>query len=468
VGGINSETEVLDHLDMVQNHSLVRDLSKVLLRQYHRPKLPLSVVRQDLSWQFQIRYTPAAKKQESSSNVMMSSFMISQHAGAISKAKLRTEADLSPSEGMLVIFEYVEERPPTQLVKGMHCKIINYYRGDKARCPVSAGGGDQPARRKRAGEAQAGGGGGGQGGGTNVAQTKNDRLLRLEGPNRETSVLDWVGELPVKSKKETTEKEDIDILPEGVTEILHPKVHGPFIGEVQEGMTLTGLVSNLFVAPMFRHEPEPTDFLMILTPLSGAARPGQREAMGVILRDFPSSVYTVGQTEPRVRVNAPNTPGEKAFVGPYVSYQIARALTRSQTRDGHGLRFDELQDRVLPNMELPANALRQRLKQVAVHDKNAQIWTTKPIGFEDYPGVEALGRTISPESIAVSFWNNFLYLWYVCPLNFAYLSFCDFFRLLKQHLQQVDGYLISVFINSTLEQIQRQVLVLRWCTSRAN
>jgi len=177
-------------------------------------------------------------------------------------------------------------------------------------------------------------------------------------------------------------------------------VHGPFLGEIEEGTTLTGLVSNLFVAPMFRHEPEPTDFLMILTPPGGVARPGQLESMGVVLRELPSSVFTVGQTEPRTRVYAPNTQGEKNFVGPWISYQIARVLTRAEAREGHGLRFDELQDRVLPNLELAANALRQRLKHVALYDKNTQIWTTKAIGYEDYPGVDALGRSISPESVA--------------------------------------------------------------------
>jgi len=28
----------------------------------------------------------------------------------------------------------------------------------------------------------------------------------------------------------------VDLLPEGTTEILHPKVHGPFMGEIDEGM----------------------------------------------------------------------------------------------------------------------------------------------------------------------------------------------------------------------------------------
>ena len=257
-------------------------------------------------------------------------------------------------------------------------KIVNYYRGDKAHCPLSAGGGDKPARKKRTDESAS----------KAIVTTKSDRLPRLQGPDRETTVLDWVGKLPKKSKEKRAEEDAIDVLPEGVTEILHPKVHGPFIGEIDEGSTISALVSNLFVAPIFRHEPESSDFLMVLTPPSGAARSGMREGMGVILRDFPKSIFCVGQTEPRQRVNAPSSPDEKKFMGPFISYQIARALARAQSRDGHGLRLDELSDRVLPNAEIPSNALRQRLKQVATYDKNTQIWTPKQIGFEGYQGVE--------------------------------------------------------------------------------
>ena len=378
------DAEYIEQLDMVTNHSLVRDLPKVLLREYHRPKLPTRVVRTDLSWQFQIRYAPTGKKAGGTSVGNASSYqaiMMGTHAGAVSKAKLRNEADLSPSEGKLVLMEYSEERPPIQLTKGMCADIINYYRGDKAHCPVSAGGGDRPARRKRAGADSS------ALGGKKVGQSgKAEPPPRLEGPNRQTTVIDWVGKLPKKSQKSQSEKETIDVLPEGKTEILHPKVHGPFIGEVEEGVTQSGLISNMFVAPIFRHDPESTDFLMILGSPGGQSRPGERESMRVVLRNFPKNIYAVGQTEPRTRVNAPGSQGEKSFSAPFVSYQIARALTRTQAREGHGLRFDEIGSRVFPYMEIQSNALRQRLKQVAIYDKNTQIWTTKAIGYEDYMG----------------------------------------------------------------------------------
>ena len=33
--------------------------------------------------------------------------------------------------------------------KGMTCRIVNYYRGGRASCPISAGGGDGRPMRKR-------------------------------------------------------------------------------------------------------------------------------------------------------------------------------------------------------------------------------------------------------------------------------------------------------------------------------
>ena len=404
------EHEYIEQTELVSSHILVRDLSKILLREYHRPKIPLVVVRQDLSWQFQIRYSQ--KKEAPGAGDKGASFhrtgAIMRAAGQAQTPTIRAEGDLSPTDGKLVLVEYSEERPPIQMNKGMCSKIINYFRGDKTKCPVSKGGGDKPARRKRNDNDtsdKSGVDGSSSRSSNGKKKQQQDRLPRLNNSKESNSILDWIGPLPKKSKDLSklsgdNQDESIDILPEGVTEILHPTVHGPFLGEVPEGQTLTGLVSNLFVAPMFRHEPESTDFLMILTPPSGATRAGQRESMGVVLRDFPESVFTVGQTEPRTRVHAPSTPGEKAFTGPYISYQIARAITKAQSRDGHGLRLDELQSKVLPNLELPGTAFRQRLKQVAIYDKNTQIWTTKQIGFEGYMGVEALGRSISPEGVA--------------------------------------------------------------------
>jgi hypothetical protein len=64
-------------------------------------------VRQDLAWQFQIRYIPTEKKTDAPGNSSSyQAIMSGTHAGAVSKAKLRTEVDLSPAEGKFAMLEY--------------------------------------------------------------------------------------------------------------------------------------------------------------------------------------------------------------------------------------------------------------------------------------------------------------------------------------------------------------------------
>jgi len=292
------------------------------------------------------------------------------------------------------------------MAKGTACKIINYYRGDKSRCPISAGGGDRPPKLKRVS-------------GDNAANSKTHKIEqkpRFEALDDTYDATKAIEDLTCAFRKnskqqehkkqldEQKKKDALEIIPEGITEMLLPKVHGPFIGEVEDGQVQSGLISNLFVAPIFRHNPEPSDFLLILGKKGGNKHHPQQmlsnNNLSVILRPFPSSVFCCGQTEPRVKAWAPNTSGEKNFVAPFHTYQIAKCLTWMETKEGHGMRFDEISERLFANTRILQNALRQRIKQVAVYDKITQIWTTKAIGDEDYPGVEALGRRISPESVA--------------------------------------------------------------------
>lgn len=69
----------------------------------------------------------------------MGSYHAMMGAGNKGQNKIRTETDLSPTHGDLVVMEYSEERPPLSMTKGMTCRIVNYYRGDRSRCPISAG-----------------------------------------------------------------------------------------------------------------------------------------------------------------------------------------------------------------------------------------------------------------------------------------------------------------------------------------
>jgi hypothetical protein len=114
----------------------------------------------------------------------------------------------------------------------------------------------------------------------------------------------------VAEKKAKEKNPALNMLPEGVTEILHPKVHGPFIGELEDSTTQTGLITNMFAAPMFRHDAEPTDFLMVLGKKPSSKHTGPA-ALGVVLRPLPANTFTVGQIEPRIKVCLPTIPQVK-------------------------------------------------------------------------------------------------------------------------------------------------------------
>jgi len=71
-----------------------------------------------------------------------------------------------------------------------------------------------------------------------------------------------------------------------------------------------------------------------------------------------------------------------------------------QKKENNGLKFEEISNGLFPYTDtVGTNPLRMKLKKVAIYDKNTQIWALKEIGFEDFQGVEMLGRDFSPEGV---------------------------------------------------------------------
>lgn len=90
------------------------------------------------------------------------------------------------------------------------------------------------------------------------------------------------------------------------------------------------------------------------------------------------------------------------FVNAFVPYQQARNIQRAQERpSGLGLTFDDIKDRLFANSNIPPGQLRLRIKTVANFERSKNgIWSLKALGEDDFPGVEALGRKVSPEGVA--------------------------------------------------------------------
>ena len=340
----------VEQLDMVNNHTLVKaDLSFGELRHYHRPLLPRKMFKpgEIMPWQFQVRVFPnanlLAKRKKGADGSLITSYQnLNTNPGALSQAKIRNGADLSPSEGMLVVMEYIEQKPPLQMTKGTASKIVNYYRGDRSKCPVSAGGGERPLRKKKHGNQD-------EDRNANTGSTgkieKPPRLARSESDR----VMDLIGKIPSKKKTDDlhgSKEPKVTILPEGSTEILHAKDHGPFIGAIKEGVIQSSLISSLFAAPIFRHDPKKTDFLLILgkVPNKQQAAAGMTK-LSVVIRPMPDNIFCVGQTEPKTKAHPPESSGERAFFQPFSVFQIAKALQRKH----HGLKFEDIKDGLFPN-----------------------------------------------------------------------------------------------------------------------
>lgn len=82
-------------------------------------------------------------------------------------------------------------------------------------------------------------------------------------------------------------------------------------------------------------------------------------------------------------------------------YQVAKHIDKKMDHDGHGLTFDDIKDRLFANTSIPPGQLRIRIKQVANFERAKNgIWSLKRLGENNFPGVEALGRKVSPEGVA--------------------------------------------------------------------
>eukprot|EP01122_Echinamoeba_exundans_P016917 TRINITY_DN872_c0_g3_i1.p1 TRINITY_DN872_c0_g3~~TRINITY_DN872_c0_g3_i1.p1 ORF type:complete len:1601 (+),score=441.51 TRINITY_DN872_c0_g3_i1:185-4987(+) len=85
---------------------------------------------------------------------------------------------------------------------------------------------------------------------------------------------------------------------------LEPTENSPFLGNIQKGTYVQSLENDLFKAPIFRHEPAETDFLLV--------RYGDKSPKWVI-REV-TGLYTVGQEQPLVEVPAPNSRQAQGFI----------------------------------------------------------------------------------------------------------------------------------------------------------
>jgi hypothetical protein len=88
------------------------------------------------------------------------------------------------------------------------------------------------------------------------------------------------------------------------------------------------------------------------------------------------------------------------FTNAFILYQIAKSIQRAEEHDGSGLSFDYIRDKLFANSLIPHGQLRIRIKQVGNFERNIGTWSLKATGEDDFVGVDALGRKVSPEGVA--------------------------------------------------------------------
>ena len=246
--------------------------------------------------------------------------------------------DLSAREGRIVLFEYSEEFPPALSDIGMASRIITYQR-------------------------------------------KEARIYSEDAPE--------LAFLNTQEKEANNRNLVTDTMPieDGELFYLDRSTDLPFLGDIQEGATMQAVHNNLFRAPIFRHLPESTDFLMlrsaITSEMPGLARARWQNVnedqlhrhQWFYVREIPA-IYLVGQQEPEQAIPAPNSRAENEYVRARLeqfSYHLF-ALSRAQ-----GGRAELKLSAILASFPRTETAARKVLRRFALFGRIGEgTWSFDP------------------------------------------------------------------------------------------
>merc|ERR1712141_866383 len=121
-----------------------------------------------------------------------------------------------------------------------------------------------------------------------------------------------------------------------------------FLGQILPGQTIQTFENNLYRAPMYQHEINPTDFLVIRT----------RKEYSI--REF-DSLFTVGQECPLFEVPGPNCKKSNTFAKDFLQVFIYRLFWES-TDNPRRIKMDDIK-KAFPTYS--ESAIRKRLKPCA-------------------------------------------------------------------------------------------------------
>ncbi|TEY74639.1 hypothetical protein BOTCAL_0072g00350 [Botryotinia calthae] len=169
----------------------------------------------------------------------------------------------------------------------------------------------------------------------------------------------------------------------GDTTILLPEDKSPFanFGFVDPGETVRALHNEMYRAPIFKHQPQNTDFLCV------------RSTTGVHgttwhLRNI-DNLFVAGQQFPSIKVPTPHSRTVTNATKNRVKMIAFRKIRRSNTKS---LRIAELTAHIPDTNDMQNRA---KLKEILVYDKNEKVW--RPEEGTIIPDEAALRSLVKPE-----------------------------------------------------------------------
>jgi len=171
----------------------------------------------------------------------------------------------------------------------------------------------------------------------------------------------------------------------GETNVLLPEDRSPFaqFGSVDPGETVPTFHNAMYRAPIFKHEPKSTDFLVI------------RNTTGVTgtswhIRNI-DYIYTVGQQLPSVEIPGPNSRKVTNAAKNRMKMIAFRKIRHSQTSS---VRIDEITAHIADSTDMQN---RQKLKEFIKYYKEEKVWRVRP--GESIPDEATVRSWVKPEDV---------------------------------------------------------------------
>ncbi|KAF9460125.1 TAF1 transcription initiation factor TFIID subunit TAF1 [Collybia nuda] len=176
----------------------------------------------------------------------------------------------------------------------------------------------------------------------------------------------------------------------GVPFVLEPQDESPFMkfGYVYPGQTMPALYNNLVRAPLFRHKPYFTDFLVVRNTVKGDTK--------YFLREI-KNLFVVGQTYPVTEVPGPHSRKITNTIKYRLQIIAFKLLKKSQ---GERLKISRLMKYFPDQNELQ---MRQRLKEFMEYHRRGPhqgFWRLKPT--LTIPGDADMLKLVGPEQVVLT------------------------------------------------------------------